>query len=172
MAGSRELTSVVAPPSPAVSNVKEKDVKRPPLVALICLMLVNIVAWCCNHGKKRRHRMDDGCCFVDMIHELCWPSQVEGIDSQLIPGCLFALQLWRNTTKHRKEGKNLRVFTVVLAAKNVPTSRSLVVVFTPQFFGGRRSHFDDVANGVLQPPPSVVSWLTMISFVGRCVFPM
>ena len=79
--------------------------------------------------------MDDGCCFVDMIHELCWPSQVEGIDSQLIPGCLFALQLWRNTTKHRKEGENLRVFMVVLAAKNVPTSRSLVVVFTPQNWG-------------------------------------
>ena len=53
--GSRELTSVVAPATPVVSNVKEeKEVneKRPPWVALICLVLVNIVAWVATHGKN------------------------------------------------------------------------------------------------------------------------
>ena len=95
--GSRELTSVVAPASPVVSNVKEeKDVneKRPPLVALICLVLVNIVAWRWQPMAKKTMGKTMGCWDVD-IHELsCHVTKVEGIDSQLIPGCLFALQLW------------------------------------------------------------------------------
>lgn len=63
VASQKELTSVVSPTSDvAPRQDAEKNPaqeKRPPFVALVCLIFVNIV---------------------------------EGIDSQLIPGCLFALQ--------------------------------------------------------------------------------
>lgn len=132
-------------------------------------------------GKKRLTGVGWWMWLFDMIHEfqlaISGGRYWQSADSWLLI-CIATLAKHNETQKGREKPAG---FHGGFGSQKRPHISEFSGGFHPAIFWGRWSHFDDVANGVLQPPPSVVSWLTMISFpfmtlkdrlVGRSGFPM